>query len=616
MKEKIFTPQLKPLLALALRVLVVALFVAPLPGVAIGAWTKISNFPYYNIGNPGHMLLLPDGTVMVQQIQSTNWFALKPDKKGHYVNGNWSQLESMNDSREYYSSDVLQNGTVFVAGGEDGTGGKTAELFNPLANNGAGSWQYINPPASLFATNGNFEDSDSILLPDGTVLVTPVDVGADPTTLIYNPFVSAASAWSSTGGRLVWQDEATWVKLPDGSILTIDINEDKEDFYEDVNNNTAERFIPSLSNWIVESNTPVHVDGYEAETGGGFMMADGRAFFLCGSGHTLFYTPSGSTNLGSWQQGPDMPPLDTNEAPLIPFSTNSLGVVTYGYPRLTAEDTPAAMLPNGKILCQLARDGNADGPTSAHAKVWFYEFDPSIPGFVPAPCPTNTAPGTPYNTFAGMSDRTSMLDLPDGTVIYNDGGYIYIYQSDLSPLASGKPTVNSVGYNTDGSLHLTGTLFNGISQGASYGDDFQMDSNFPLVLFTDAGGNVYYGRTYNWSSTGVQTGSQIVTTECNVPANISNGPGVYSLQVVANGNASNPVTFYGPVWVDFNYTGGTQNGNFSTPYKTLAGGTNAVFSGGTIALNASLQPSASRETIKISKPMTIISVYGASTIGN
>ena len=37
------------------------------------------------------------------------------------------------------------------------------------------------------------------------------------------------------------------------------------------------------------------------------------------------------------------------------------------------------------------------------------------------------------------------------------------------------------------------------------------------------GGNVYYARTYNWSSTGVATGSTPVTTEMTVPAGLPKG---------------------------------------------------------------------------------------------
>jgi hypothetical protein len=575
----------------------VTFVMAPLPGRAVGSWAKITNFPY---SNPGHMLLLSDGTVMVQEgagaAGTTNWYRLKPDNQGHYLKGNWSMLPSMADMRGYYSSQVLQNGKVLVAGGEygDSASGHAGEIYDPVAN----SW------TNTAAPGVGLSDSESILLPDGRVLVAPVGFynGSGSNTFIYDP---AANQWSPGPLDYEYQDESTWVKLPDDSILTADIY---------TGGTTSERYIPSLNKWMPDAGLPVSLAGGARETGPAFMMPDGRAFFLGGSGQTAFYTPTGNTNHGHWSQGPDMPSFNGTIWDWDSFNNKYVSTNYNGL--LSAQDTPAAMMNNGNILCQLACNTH-------HCEVWFYEYDASTTNFVAAPCPTNSAPGTPFfpvnlyeNVYENIGDATSMLDLPDGNVLYNDGRGLYLYTPDGSPLSSGKPSIQSVSWNTDGSLHLTGTLFNGISQGASYGDDAQMDSNYPLVRFTDGSGYVYYGRTYNWSSTGVQTGAKIVTTECKLPANVYNSPGTYSLQVVANGNASDPVTFYGPVWVNFNYTGATQNGNLATPYKTLAQGTNAVTPGETIAINASVQPSASHETMTISKPMTIISVYGPSTIGH
>ncbi len=69
----------------------------------------------------------------------------------------------------------------------------------------------------------------------------------------------------------------------------------------------------------------------------------------------------------------------------------------------------------------------------------------------------------------------------------------------------------------------------------------------------------------------------------------------------------------GPVFVDFNYTGSIQNGNFTTPFKTLAGGTNAVSDFGTIFIKTS---GSSSEIMTINKPMTITAIDGGATIGH
>jgi hypothetical protein len=151
-----------------------------------------------------------------------------------------------------------------------------------------------------------------------------------------------------------------------------------------------------------------------------------------------------------------------------------------------------------------------------------------------------------------------------------------------------------------------------------YGDDCQQDSNYPLLRFTDSSGNVSYGRTYNWSSTGVQTGGQIVTVEADASDAFFASPGAYSVQVVANGIASAPVSLSTPswVWVDFNYDGVFQFGDFDFPYATLAQGVSAIGTGGgTIAFNASVQPSVSTTPITITNAMNLISVFGQTTIG-
>jgi xanthomonalisin len=73
------------------------------------------------------------------------------------------------------------------------------------------------------------------------------------------------------------------------------------------------------------------------------------------------------------------------------------------------------------------------------------------------------------------------------------------------------------------------------------------------------------------------------------------------------------VGFGSPVFVDFNYTGSTQNGTYVDPFKTLAQGTNAVSYGGTIFI---ITGGSSAETMTISKPMTITAEDGATTVGN
>lgn len=554
--------------------LVSAVLLWPGLAFAVGSWTPLVNYPSEGIG---HMLLLPDGTVMAQGGYGlgTNWFRLTPDIHGSYVNGTWTNLAPMHDTREYYSSDVLPDGRVFVAGGEYGTGFTNAEIYNPVAN----TWTAITVPTNMITENNNistnqgsygahfsgFSDSYSVVLNNSKVLITPVYPVYPGATILFDPVSNQLSQGPILPYGNIWADEQTAVKLPDDSILTYD-------FFQ-----RGERFIPSLNAWIGDSPLPIQLFSASQEVGAGFLLSDGRIFFLGGLGNTLYYTPTGNTNQGSWTIGPNIP--------------NGL----------VAQDAPAAMMANGNILCAFTIGAN-------HSTNYFYEFNPFSDIFIQTTGPNSATTDTNYV----ISDETSMLDLPDGTVLYSDtGGQLYDYNPGSPQLAAGQPVINSLVFNTDGSAHITGTLFNGISQGASFGDDNQMDSNYPLVRFTDGSGNVYYGRTYNWSSTSVRTGSRIVSTECVLPASVLAGPGSYTIQVVANGISSTPQAFSGPVWVDFNYTNSLEQGTYANPYSTLAQGTNAVPSGGYVVI----KPGLSHETMTISKPMTISAVGGTAIIG-
>jgi len=594
------------------------------------------------------MLLLTDGTVMAQTAgNGTNtWFKLTPDSHGSYVNGTWSALASMHDTRLYFSSDVLRDGRVFVAGAEDGTGGSTAEVYDPLTNTwtlelpplvnpsapegvqvaflqGAGSsisqvltglipgtsytvtfsaaqrartningqtWQvqldgtaigsYAPPESAIFYTdytasftatatsqtlafvgtdthggdntvfidnvrcsqsitiqdsgfespsvsgysygvtgspwtfsaqsgnsgagiagngssfftNVGFSDSISTTLPNGNVLVAPVSPSTSGGTMIYN---ITSNTWSN-GPQLFrgsYQDEASWVKLPDQSILTIDPF-----------GTNSERYIPSLNQWINDGIVPDSLyDTTLGELGAAILLPNGKAFFQGSTGHTAIYTPSGNNNPGTWVAGPDFP--------------NGLGT----------PDAPSAMMTSGVVLCTAGPAASFSGPTT------FLEYDPNANSFTQVSGPTGLTDGSsaPFGT--------RLLDLPDGSVLYSDGrSQLYTYRPSGAPLAAGKPTISSISQNVDGSYHLVGTLLTGISEGAAYGDDAQMASNYPIVRITDSSGNVYFGRTYNWSSTVVMAGSTPQTTEFTVP-NLPSG--TYSLQVVTNGISSNAIPF-------------------------------------------------------------------------
>lgn len=458
------------------------------------------------------MLLMPDGTVIAPQFYSegSSWYRLTPDSHGSYANGTWSSIASAHNSRLYFASAVLKDGRAFVAGGEYGSGGVTAEIYNPSNN----TWTVVSPPTSLVdptqispdtGASQQIADAECKVLPNGQVLIVPPDPKNFNGTLLFDP---ATTTWSAGPPTINYLGEASLVKIPDGSMLTVDADL-----------SSSERYLPGANFWTNDAATPISLwvslgPAFIGETGPAFLLPNGHAIFFGGSGHTALYTPSGSDAAGSWVQGPDIP------------AGNVMA------------DASGAMLVNGKILIATAQPPHVQNVTNIvyPSVTTFYEYDYTI---------GTTGTFTQVTGFAPTSDPTyrgTFLDLPDGTVLYNlwDIFGMYVYQPDGSPLPAGKPTILSISTNSDGSLLLTGLMFNGISEGAAYGDDHQMDSNFPLVRFIDSAGHVRYGRTFNWSSTGVMTGGGTTTTECWAPAGSSTQD---TIQVVANGIASDGVSF-------------------------------------------------------------------------
>jgi hypothetical protein len=181
-----------------------------------------------------------------------------------------------------------------------------------------------------------------------------------------------------------------------------------------------------------------------------------------------------------------------------------------------------------------------------------------------------------------------MLDLPDGTVLYNDQGATryYVYTPAGTPLAAGKPAISNITPLSCTTYRITGTLFNGISEGAAYGDDWQMASNYPIVRLT-SGTNVYYARTSNWNSAGVLRGAALDTAQFDLPAGLPIG--TYSLVVVANGISSNATSL--TVSAPPNSWTGAVNGVWENPGNwscnvVADANTDVIINSGTVTINS------------------------------
>ena len=180
-----------------------------------------------------------------------------------------------------------------------------------------------------------------------------------------------------------------------------------------------------------------------------------------------------------------------------------------------------------------------------------FDFNPNTGKMTPINVPDPNLPFIP-------AFITRMLVLPTGQLLFNDSSaQLYIYTPQGAPLDSALPTITGVVANGAGSYTLTGTQLNGQSAGAAYGDDAQMNENYPIVRLQTALPNnavcnpnaamcrVYYARTSNWSSVAVGGGTTPQTVNFTLPAGIPSGN--YKLTVTGAGISSPPVVFQVPI---------------------------------------------------------------------
>jgi hypothetical protein len=454
-------------------------------------WTALTNAPSFS---PSTALLLTDGTIMVQATENNAWWRLTPDNTGSYINGTWSALASMSSSYGplYYGSAVLADGRVVVQGGEYNFSGSpvwTAQgaIYDPAAN----TWTSITPPA----TWPNIGDAQSVVLANGTFML------ANPFTAESALLNASTLTWTLTGAssKADNNDEEGWTLLPSGKVLTVDANNPPDLTH-------SELYDPATGTWSSAGSTIVKLpdtnsDGSGSrEIGPAVLRPNGTVFATGGTSNTSVYNPS----LGTWTAGPTFPT------------------------GIDVADGPAALLPNGNVLVDA-------GPGIFGIGAVFYEFNGTTLTSVSAP------PRAPFEpSFAGR-----MLVLPTGQILFTDGSTdVEVYTPTGTYSSAWQPTITSFpGSVPVGSVNnsISGTQFNGLSQGAAYGDDAQMATNYPLVRITNsATGHVFYAKTHSHSTMAVATGTATVSTQFDVPTSVELGTS--TLQVVANGIPSAAVT--------------------------------------------------------------------------
>jgi hypothetical protein len=248
----------------------------------------------------------------------------------------------------------------------------------------------------------------------------------------------------------------------------------------------------------------------DAETGPAVFLPTGKLVAFSAFGNLVLYTPGATpSSPGSWTLGPSAPP------PSQPNDNPNHSQYT--------EDVPACIEPNGKVLFVSSDTIYGGGK--------FNEYDPV----------TNTVTAIAGPPVGSPTSYTmNFVALPTGQILLTGAGADYLYTPTGVPSDSWAPSIQSITANADGSYTLSGTQLNGLSQGASYGDEGNAQTNFPLVRLTQ-GSTVRYARTYAFSTMGFATGSTVVQTHFKLPAGLPNG--TYQLSVVTNGIASPAVAF-------------------------------------------------------------------------
>ncbi len=453
--------------------------------------TKLTHQPP---GGAGIAFLLTDGTVLAQGNNQANWWKLTPDITGSYINGTWAQMASLPSgySPDAFASAVLPDGRVAIAGGEYNFGSfvltDLGAIYDPVLN----TWTSLPTPPG-WTTIG---DSPSMVTASGNFIV-----GQKLTTNVAQLDASTLT-WITLGSVGKDQDhfnsEEGWTLLPDGTLVTADVKTAPD----------SEIYNPTTGIWqsagstIVDLHSPTTVVGCLTYPGGCYyppgeigpqiLRPDGTVFVAGGtptggtSGHTAVYHPAAGGNASFWAVGPDFPRGDD------------------------AGDNGAVLLPNGNVLV----GGNSGN---------LFEFN-----------------GTTL-TKTLRPNGPPVLMLPTGQA-FIEGSSVQVYKATGTYSASWQPAIKTVSKTlTHGQTYtITGTQFNGLSQAAAFGDEFETSTNYPLLRITNISTkHVFYARTHGHSTMAVATGSAIVSTNFDVPSGIEHGAS--SLQVVTNGIPSRTV---------------------------------------------------------------------------
>jgi hypothetical protein len=478
-----------------------------------GAWTAVTKGPV-GLCNP---LLLTDGTVIVHNCDTPYWYKLTPDAAGNYADGTWTKIASLpviggtQYAPQYHASAVLPDGRVVIMGGEyngsnTGVWTNLGAIYDPVAN----TWTAVTAPSGSSWTQ--IGDAQGVVLANGTFMLASCCAYPDANALLDATTLTWTTTGAPAGGS--YQDEQGYELLPSTKVLTVDIWTN----YPNGNTNTAELYNPATGAWAPTGSTPVPLPDPcgTYEIGPAALRGDGSVVAFGGNsgcnGLTVDPVAVYTSKTRTWAAAPNVPSVCGSN----------------GTTGCDLADAPAAVMPTGKILFA-ASSGYGDSPTH------FFELGRGN---------AITQVADPiYNASTSGAYYYNFLALPNGQVLMTDfSKYAEVYTPTGTAIAGYGPTITKVpAAITPGSTYqVTGDQLNGLTDGAYYGDDAQMATNYPIVRITNvASGHVVYARTANFTSMSlapkIHSGAKFT-----VPA--ATEAGASTLVVIASGIASPPVS--------------------------------------------------------------------------
>lgn len=461
------------------------------------SWRPVSQLAPFAAAAP---LLLTDGTVMIQNFDTEDWWRLTPDITGSYEHGTWSQRGAMpaGYSPLYAGTGVLRDGRVIVEGGEYIAGNmafsRRGAIYDPVAD----AWTEVSPPPGWSVIG----DASGIILADGHFMLanccTPQAALLDDATL----------TWTATGGgKADINDEESWTLLPDGTVLTVDANN-----LGDLK--LSELFDPKTGTWSSAGDTVVQItdlnpDGSGShEVGPAILRYDGSVLATGGNGHDARYDVATKT----WSTAPDLPNLGG---------------------QLDIADGPGALLPDGTVLVA-ASVGVFNTPTH------FLEYDGTA--FTEVTAPPNAGANSSYNNFMVLLPTGELLltDFSSDVELYTPAhgvvdAAVPVILTEPALVDGATPRVPSPDLFVGRTFELEALRPNGISEGSFYGDDQQSPTNYPIVRLNYPNNHVIYCRSHTHSTRSIAPDTH-GTLRFDVPATAERGAA--TLQIIANGIAS------------------------------------------------------------------------------